>query len=441
MALPEGGKCQAFPAELGANIMLCKSILVYALLLMSATQLYADEFVAMIRKVSDRKVTFIRVLTKDEVTMPVIDKVKVLKLKFNKQAKKSEPDGDLPDGLQNENFKNIGKAGIQAQIVTDPEGKAITEIRVVIRKPTPKAPDSTPPKEPELSRKDLDSFSYVMMGLKDNRNRLKTGLFKARGTYSETDGKGADRLRGKVEIFCAFDFPGDRIRFDRSLPMPRSADTAKQNESEQGEESGNTAKTQIILTKKEVISFVASSGGVFIYSAEEERTKRLQGLPFDVRALGLYLWYDFLHYKRFEQIHDTISKSTPLRIERDADSRCKITWDFGGSMLVTAWIDEKKGFTVLRSETRLTKGRSASVQPDFKTEVTWELREDVFVPKTLKHQNQRGQILLSYDLVFEWESVNQPLDDRHFKLDGLGIKERTPVKNTITGTLEVLEPD
>jgi hypothetical protein len=64
----------------------------------------------------------------EEETLPVAEKVKVVKGKFNKEDKKVEVGEALENGLQNERFKNIEK-GVFAQIITD-DGK-ITEIRVM----------------------------------------------------------------------------------------------------------------------------------------------------------------------------------------------------------------------------------------------------------------------------------------------------------------------
>lgn len=91
----------------------------------------AEEFGAVIKKVEDGKITFIKFKKgeKEEATLPVADNVKVVKGKFNPETKKFEPGDAIEGGLKHDMFKNIEK-GIFSLIVTDEDGKKITEIRV-----------------------------------------------------------------------------------------------------------------------------------------------------------------------------------------------------------------------------------------------------------------------------------------------------------------------
>ncbi len=95
----------------------------------------AEEFFARISKVEDGKVTFVKFKKGDkkgeEATLPVADKVKVVKGKFDFKSKKVEAGDALEGGLSNERFKKIGEKGLFAQLVTDEDGKKITEIRVM----------------------------------------------------------------------------------------------------------------------------------------------------------------------------------------------------------------------------------------------------------------------------------------------------------------------
>ena len=65
-----------------------------------------------------------------EQTLPVADKVKVVKLKINRETKKVEA-GELIDrGLKNSMFSNISEKGLRGVIITDESNKKITEIRI-----------------------------------------------------------------------------------------------------------------------------------------------------------------------------------------------------------------------------------------------------------------------------------------------------------------------
>jgi glucose/arabinose dehydrogenase len=63
--------------------------------------------------------------TGDEITLPVIKAVKVLRMK-----KKGEEPEEMEDGLRNKRFTDISEKGVGALIVTDDDNKKIKEIRV-----------------------------------------------------------------------------------------------------------------------------------------------------------------------------------------------------------------------------------------------------------------------------------------------------------------------
>jgi hypothetical protein len=94
----------------------------------------ADEIRAIITKVEGNKVTFSEIKNKEKgepKTLPVADKVKVVKGKFDKETKKIEAGDTIDEGLKNKMFTEIGEKGVGALIVTDSGNKHITEIRVL----------------------------------------------------------------------------------------------------------------------------------------------------------------------------------------------------------------------------------------------------------------------------------------------------------------------
>lgn len=119
--------------------MLRKIVVAAAILSLCVGVALADEFGAIITKVSDGKITFAKgKFNKEtkkfekeaEATLPVAEKVKVVSNKFNKETKKFEPGDALEGGLKNKMFTDIGERGVFSTIVTDADGKKITEIRV-----------------------------------------------------------------------------------------------------------------------------------------------------------------------------------------------------------------------------------------------------------------------------------------------------------------------
>ncbi len=95
----------------------------------------ADEYRAVVTKVDGNKVTFAETKGKgekgDEQTLPIAEDAKILHGKFDKGTKKIEAGEPLAEGLKNEKFTKIGEKGLRAFIITDPEKKTITEIRVL----------------------------------------------------------------------------------------------------------------------------------------------------------------------------------------------------------------------------------------------------------------------------------------------------------------------
>ena len=112
--------------------------LLFVLLLFVATfgVAAAEQFFAGISKVDGNKVSFVRYGGKAEVeiTLPAAKSVKVVRGSFIGKSKKVMPEEEIEGGLGNDRFKDIGPKGLFAQIITDADGKNITEIRLL--KPT-----------------------------------------------------------------------------------------------------------------------------------------------------------------------------------------------------------------------------------------------------------------------------------------------------------------
>jgi hypothetical protein len=105
-----------------------------AVLLLSAGFALADEFFALITKVEGDRVTFHRVKKMekgDEMTLPATDAKVTTGGKFSKETKKVEGAENLPQGLKNDRFRNIGEKGMFARITTDEDNKKITAIHLV----------------------------------------------------------------------------------------------------------------------------------------------------------------------------------------------------------------------------------------------------------------------------------------------------------------------
>jgi hypothetical protein len=173
------------------------------------------------------------------------------------------------------------------------------------------------------------------------------------------------------------------------------------------------------------------------YTPDQEDAWSFIGLPFDVRALGLCYWRGFETYDKFEDLVDRATKMTPREVRREPDGKWRITLERRKPVLMqdVLWIDESRGFTIARSETRVGNSVDNSILWDdaYVSEVSWTDRKGIWVPKTLKLQETGDIVARSYALSFEWESVNDPVSDELFTKEGLAGKDRNMIIDMTTG--------
>ena len=60
-------------------------------------------------------------------------------------------------------------------------------------------------------------YDFLLTGMDDPRQRLRTGLYRASGRFI-SESKKVGRLDGSVRIFSAFDYDAEKFRFDRTEP-------------------------------------------------------------------------------------------------------------------------------------------------------------------------------------------------------------------------------
>lgn len=101
----------------------------------------ADEFTAVLVKVNDGKVTFIRsgAKKKKDTTLPVDEKCKIVVAKHDPKLKRIEAGEELAGGLKNPIFEKLDQEPIGAMIRTNAENDRIVEMRVYAI-PTKKKP-------------------------------------------------------------------------------------------------------------------------------------------------------------------------------------------------------------------------------------------------------------------------------------------------------------
>ena len=89
-----------------------------------------EEYWGTVTKVADGRVTYRRLRLGDEQTLPVADKVKVVKGKLDKETGEPEAGEPITGGLDNPMFLDLGDKGLRVFIITDATNKKIAQLYV-----------------------------------------------------------------------------------------------------------------------------------------------------------------------------------------------------------------------------------------------------------------------------------------------------------------------
>ena len=304
-------------------------------------------------------------------------------------------------------------------------------------------------------------FRFLFEGLKTSRLQLRQGIFRAHGRRV-LDNPTLGKIEGAVDIYCAFDFPAQKMRFDRTEPerVPRILKKEDMRKSKEeilkfakehppGPPEARESGGKYIRTPKEMISqkngpFFGDKGtkldAPVDVSVPDKRPPEW-AKPFDVRSLGLEKWSGFVGGRsNVEKMLDLIEKGAIGEVAEDHDGVYRIEWFYipgSTSARQVFWVDAEHGATVVRMENqrRAKPPRAESWDEPFdRSEVTWKEIKNVWVPDTLVASNRPSPgILEEYDLSFAWESVNQPIDEVVFTVKGLEPKRGTYVVDARSG--------
>lgn len=285
------------------------------------------------------------------------------------------------------------------------------------------------------------AFEYLMRGMREERMRLTIGEFSAYGLYREVDPTHGN-YEGKLELYCAFDFPKKLIRFDRSMPSPIAAKEINGKRVANNPSVGQIAyrKTKIVIGPKEILSSQENSKALIVLNSSQ--VEMVQGKPFDVRSLALFHWGDLERFISFEELQKVLADHKPKSLVRDQEGLWRIVWEMFG-VERTLWVDEVNGFTPVRSETRIRIKNGKTVEwgpPRYISVVTWNRQEDVWVPTSFRLNNVPStDNHMSFDVAFQWQTINGQLSDRLFDREGITGKERTLVVDRSTGKAIVVD--
>jgi hypothetical protein len=156
--------------------------------------------------------------------------------------------------------------------------------------------------------------------------------------------------------------------------------------------------------------------------------------PLDARTIGICLWHEFKEGRPFEKTFDIWTQDRWIDVKAEPDGILHLVLDraaSGQSGPLHLWIDEKRGHTPIRlhCQDAPTGGRRPE-PPWFVSTASWRQVSGAWVPSTYHIQKQEnGGLLLSYDLTFDWISVNRGVEPGLLTAQGLDAPEGTTISD------------
>lgn len=280
---------------------------------------------------------------------------------------------------------------------------------------------------------DDNSKQFLMMGMKDNFDRLQRGVFQATGRFTDRSPDFGD-LEGEVTLFSAFDFQKDWLRFDRSEPVRKHASpNSKTWVSEL--QGGRFAHTPEGSVQWHLGTTIAG-----IKRASEAPSSLIR--PFDIRSLGIYFGNGLSKGYPFRELHARYLEYPLERVVSTQNGIHQLTFllkpypdQRQGDVRVVLWIDEKAGFSPIRTEWTERDLRDLNAwKPSMEVnETTYQLVSEVWVPRTYRTERRSDKVSQCLELAFEWQSVNQPVPRELFTKEGLELKTGTSYMDTTSG--------
>jgi hypothetical protein len=161
--------------------------------------------------------------------------------------------------------------------------------------------------------------------------------------------------------------------------------------------------------------------------------------PFDPRAVGVAGWSSFRNNVPFSEIVGPLGRD-PDKVSLDGRHVYRIDWlrhpsNDKFAVRVSLWIDESN-YCPVRMEFCRGQGPVDSgewARPMLVEETSWRQVNQVWVPKALRITDVKNTGRQSYDLNFNWESVNVAIPPSQFTAEGLGLPKGTIVVDTRLG--------
>jgi hypothetical protein len=297
-------------------------------------------------------------------------------------------------------------------------------------------------------------LSFVLDGIKAERQRLRSGVYRIVGSYAEevTHGRESDAQRsGKVDAFCAFDHLNGFVRFDRTVPSWLMPERKLLSAARAANVAVAPAELTFIYCKTPGHSahYFSLAKRLELWATDtiSPSSMPLAGGWMDIRALGFYnldqvftgLSFDDVLTKRFVKRKPDLSQ--------EPNGQFLLTWILDDIERWQCWIDPKKGFSPIRftgqfklPELHETEWRN----PHLEREIEWEFISNVWVPRTYRDKYVKEfppknppkppefkydprYLVMRYVWNITWQSINEPVDKKYFDYEQLDLPDGTKV--------------
>ena len=252
----------------------------------------------------------------------------------------------------------------------------------------------------------------LLAGLRTHIENLRSGSVE----FTVLDKNGATTVRR----FVAFDNPAGNVRSDAEVLR-------------------DSRIVRVVQTKKQFLQFVSrENGGLLTRLNPGEKSIVSEGMPFDVRAVGLCSYRELAIGGRVEGVLKTFSsgrvRSASAALEKDVgvlDFEMNI--DGPVSTHLVYWIDTTRDYVPLRCEVRIVGPFGGSTAHE-RIETSWEKVNDTWIPtRSVWLGIHRNTVTSIEDMRFTWKSVNEKVPETLFSEESLKLPKNTYIVDTRLG--------
>lgn len=283
--------------------------------------------------------------------------------------------------------------------------------------------------QPEDASKGI--VDHVLAGLRNSREQVVFGECRCAGRwYEPTPGNGVMR-EGEIEVRVVFDYQAGLLRVDRDREYPRI-----------GEAKQRSSLTRYIFAPDKTFRWDGDRSMVLVLAPDAIARRDMEAV-IDMRAVGLLLYGDFKSGTKFEVLFDILKNRPVVDVERDG-STIRLSWLIGDLKDIrrTIWFDEAQGCAPIRVEDEYLEGDETNKRwrNAAESQVSWAEIDGTWIPTSFSTQYWRASGQVSgYELAFEWESINEPIDPARFTTADFGLPVSTPSVDIRLGKPIVIE--